>query len=106
MNGYKTGVHCLGCGAKRVVSGRAEDWIQVHGDEHSPAANGPVRSWDLPPEPGPEVTAVRDVDGDEWAREMDGWIMPTRDGIGYYAAPWRELLQHAPLVDVTPEAKP
>lgn len=63
--------------------------------------------WDVPPEPGLEVTVVRDCDGDLWWRTSHGWktsqtatAPPVVPG---GAAPWRTLLLYVPLLDVTAE---
>ncbi len=57
------------------------------------------RTWSLPPEPGPEVTAVRDAEGAVWRLHDDGaWH--------YLAArrAWGSLLaDFGPLADATEE---
>ena len=63
--------------------------------------DGP-RRWALPDEPGPEVTAVRDRDGDVWYRTVDGWKL-NPDPM-YVGDTWAQVLQNAPLTDVTPAA--
>ncbi len=65
------------------------------------APDGP-RTWQLPDEPGPEVTAVRDRDGHRWVRFAFGWRLdvPKRPGHG---REWQALLyDRAPLADATP----
>jgi hypothetical protein len=72
-----------------------------------PAEDPQPRTWALPAEPGPEVTAVRDADGDRWVRVGDGWGMQTgHPGPGGSthvhvgrARTWLEVLVFAPLVD-------
>lgn len=60
----------------------------------------------FPPEPGPEVTHVRDVDKDVWERDATpnglGWLLRSRGLI----ASWPDLADYAPLEDVTPEPAP
>lgn len=61
------------------------------------------RRWEVPSEPGPEVTAVRDRDGDVWKRAENGaWEMMLERGV-LLAGSWEDLLWHAPLTDVTGE---
>jgi len=59
----------------------------------TPESSSP-RTWELPPEPGPEVTAIRDCDGDVWARLGNSW-----EGGGHSAVAWHELLVYGPLTD-------
>lgn len=59
------------------------------------------RTWELPPEPGPEVTRLRDGDGDFWTRIGSAW-----EGGGHSAVAWHELLVFGPLVDATEETTP
>lgn len=67
------------------------------------------RTWSLPPEPGPEVKAVRDQDKHLWTHEPDGWIYRTGISQGggteiVYRLPWASLYRyHAPLTDATGE---
>ncbi len=61
------------------------------------------RTWSLPPEPGPEVTAVRDHDGDLWHRDPDGWWRLHRKTWSGTARQWGELLEFGPLTDATNE---
>lgn len=52
--------------------------------------NGPyVRKWSLPPEPGPEVLALEDEDGDVWVRDGEYWCH------GEYRALWVQLFEVA-----------
>jgi hypothetical protein len=69
-----------------------------------------MTTWDLPPEPGPEVTTVRDRDGDTWERDGKGiWRVTTPLPPGHVYYPpitpwrtWRHLLQdYGPLTDAT-----
>jgi hypothetical protein len=47
-------------------------------------------------EPGPEVRAVRDVDGEIWSRDPDGdgWVY---DRDSSFSVPWNHILGWAPL---------
>ena len=57
------------------------------------------RTWSLPAEPGPEVTALRDSAGDIWNRHNDRWCFTS----GVTLA-WVDLLfAWAPLTDATGE---
>jgi hypothetical protein len=47
-------------------------------------------------EPELEVTKVRDVVGDLWTRDEDGWNYR-----GLLGKPWLYVLEYAPLTDVT-----
>jgi hypothetical protein len=64
--------------------------------------DGP-RRWQLPAEPGPEVTAVRDARGDLWNRQRrGGWRLDRPMGALWS---WATLIrQEGPLTDVTPAA--
>jgi hypothetical protein len=60
-----------------------------------------LRTWDLPPEPGPEVTAVRDCNGHVWTRlAWNSWHHNA------YRLYWRDLFDNglAPLTDASGEA--
>lgn len=64
--------------------------------------HGEPRSWQLPPEPGPEVKAVRDYQGDLWARRPDGWGWALSAENNLWG--WQALLMdYGPLTDVTHE---
>lgn len=71
--------------------------------------SAPARlSWDVvvPPEPGPEVTAVRDKDDDRWKRVGDGWSLdvPPRRNHKYVSWSWHDLMvRFGPVVDVSDE---
>ncbi len=60
------------------------------------------RTWSLPPEPGPEVTAVRDSDGDVWKREGDLWVVWHGDE-RWYERTWDRLASFYPLTDASAE---
>jgi hypothetical protein len=73
----------------------------------------PPRTWELPPEPGPEVTRLRMVDADGplddvFVRDDDGWWLD-EGGRGFR---WRDVLGMASmagggwLVDATEETTP
>jgi hypothetical protein len=49
-------------------------------------------------EPGPEVTAVKDVDGDVWVRVDGGWRMSRSMSGNVW--PWSSVLESAPLTEV------
>lgn len=82
------------------------DWHTARMPEPS---TGP-RTWSLPPDPGPDVTAVRDRQGRVWTREEDGWIYresrpsPRIDVV--YRTTWAGLFMqgHSPFTDATTEA--
>jgi hypothetical protein len=63
--------------------------------------DGLPRVWSLPAEPGPEVTAVRDLDGCLYMRIGGKWLW---DGNPNYAYRWRELLGLMPLSDASKTA--
>lgn len=66
-----------------------------------PNETPPPRVWSLPAEPGPEVTRVRDCDGDAWNRvHAGGWSLN-----GGYPSSWVGVLQFGPLTDATPTGK-
>lgn len=52
------------------------------------------------PEPGPEVVAVKDCDGDIWPRASHGWLIP---GFSSTAADWDVVATYEPLEDWTHE---
>ncbi len=56
------------------------------------------RTWSLPAEPGPEVKAVRDCDGQVWRRDPGVWFIGKR-GAGGTALPWGDLLRFGPLTE-------
>ena len=62
------------------------------------------RVWSLPPEPGPEVTRLRDCRGHHWDRlapSSNGWL--PRDAQPSIWATWGRLLtEWGPLTDATP----
>jgi len=90
-----------------AVRGYADHaWVRAVADHAYRAGlaadRAPVGRWELPAEPGPEVLAVRDEDGDVWTRAADGW---TCSGMSITRVrPWREVLSFAPLIDVTADA--
>jgi hypothetical protein len=49
-------------------------------------------------EPGPEVTAVQDVDGDVWVRVDGGWRLSRSMSGNVW--PWSSVLESAPLTEV------
>lgn len=58
--------------------------------------------WELPAEPGPAVTHVRDRFGRVWRRPVTGRNWQTIDG--RLGCPWPEIIGgYGPLVDVTGE---
>lgn len=62
-----------------------------------------ARTWGT--EPGPEVTKVRDREGDLWFRVSSGWSCPAREteemARQIPALPWSSVLNYAPLTDET-----
>lgn len=74
------------------------------------------QTWALPAEPGPEVTAVRDVDGNHWAHRswpfhQDGslaergtsWVWVSTDG---ERCRWQTLVLRGPLTNATDASHP
>lgn len=57
--------------------------------------------WTAPPEPGPEVAAVRDKHGRRWGRHAGLWCY-TDDQLRHTHLYWHELFFSFPLTDVTP----
>jgi hypothetical protein len=84
-----------------------------HADEHL-FGERPTepRTWSLPPEPGPEVTAVRATEGAYgltlWRREPLAWNLRRADGkLLCSCRSWLRLLQrYGPLTDATGEVQP
>jgi hypothetical protein len=69
--------------------------------------------WALPPEPGPEITAVWDRGGCRWDRDAPGhwrWAAPGRRRAGHWhpdypeplILPWNALLSHHGPLTATP----
>jgi hypothetical protein len=92
--------------AGRVVDALAGDWLLV------PATVPTV--WELPLEPGPEVTGLWDRHGCHWQRDVPGhWLLvePADAGEGRVwhpvvpcVLPWQALVaEHGPLSAVPPE---
>lgn len=63
----------------------------------------PPKTWTLPPEPGPEVTHVKDRYRDVWRRGNGVWVY--RNSVGNEAIwPWNVLFEKGyPLTDVSAE---
>jgi hypothetical protein len=72
----------------------------------------PPQVWELPAEPGPEVTRLRDKDGDEWKRHVPPpWAKSASQSEWHsekrrLVVTWLGLLAYGPLVDCTPTDKP
>lgn len=68
---------------------------------------GTPRRWEFPPEPGPEVTHVRDAAGRVWRQpnlglQPDKVLWQWRTLGNELGRPWRELLDgFGPLTDVS-----
>lgn len=65
-------------------------------------------TWSVtyPPEPGPEVTAVRDEEGDIWRRYDNGWGWTTRRG-ETITHPWTDIFEYGLTVtDASHEQEP
>ena len=60
-------------------------------------------TWRMDPEPGPEVTAVRDAHGVTWRREDTLWWGNIGHGYEDHRQ-WHELLARGPLTDASGEA--
>lgn len=73
-----------------------------------PGVAAPPRTWSVvyPPQPGRQVTRVRDDEGDLWHRlnhpDGDAW-RADEDPEGRDPADWEELLGFGPLTDATHE---
>jgi hypothetical protein len=94
-------VRCVSVDYESPVPGRPMDrnWVE---HEHGPLVPA-VRTWDLPPEPGPEVRAVRTSYGSLYRRCATGWRLDGRpedeEGLD-----WPYLMSSAyPLTDATHE---
>lgn len=61
-------------------------------------------TWEASPEPGPEVTAVRDRSGVLWRRQHMAWS-PNVDHGDEVHRHWYDLLRRGPLVDASGEAQ-
>lgn len=78
---------------------------------HVRRAPEPPRTWALPAEPGPEVTAVRATqplysDFTLWLRiSAHDWQLTRNDGVGLTITDWRNLLLYGPLTDATHEER-
>lgn len=60
-----------------------------------------------PPEPGPEVTCVEDVDKDLWDRIEDGWLCRRQFGGVRFVESWSVVVaEFGPLTDATPAVTP
>lgn len=72
------------------------------------------RTWSVPAEPGPEVTAVRDREGTVWNRQPWPYLPNGAKGSGAFVwantrerMRWRMLVHdHGPLTDATAEVQP
>ena len=65
-----------------------------------PRDDAAPRVWSLPPEPGPEVTAVRDQLKDRFVRMNGGWQMAGHETCcADYVRQWEDL--RFPLTDAT-----
>lgn len=60
-------------------------------------------TWSADPEPGPEVTRVRDARGVVWRQDAGVWWADIGHGYEVYRE-WSHLLTRGPLADVTGEA--
>ena len=80
--------------ARVVLAVLAEDGLLVQ-------PSGAPRTWSLPPEPGPEVTAVRDGRGEVWNHDGGtsgfGWYRPN----GGRASWWWLIGCRSPLTDAS-----
>jgi len=69
-------------------------------------SNEEPRRWEMPAEPGPEVTRVVNRVGEVWERGADGWgWVGVKDGakVLTHHRSWRELLVgYGPLDEATP----
>lgn len=81
---------------------RAEAVLAALADTQAPSPT----TWSLPPEPGPEVTAVRDRRSDMHLRIETGWVLRGspmhKAGIGIT---WKNtVIRFGPLTDATSES--
>jgi hypothetical protein len=67
------------------------------------AVGGPegegARTWDLPPPPGPEVTAVLDCSDRRWERVDRGWQLCRERGLQPIETWWALFRANAPLTE-------
>jgi hypothetical protein len=59
-------------------------------------------SWSMDPEPGPEVTHVRDAHGVLWRHDDSGWWGDIGHGYDDFRQ-WHEVLRRGPLTDASSE---
>jgi hypothetical protein len=77
--------------AWRVREASEEDTVYLLRGEKGPrrvSGEAMISVWELPVEPGPEVTVVRDCDGRLWTRADGWWIYRT----GTYTAQGVEIV--------------
>lgn len=88
---------------RNVISNLADEVLRLR-IQIATAEDEKALTWSLPPEPGPEVTALRDQDGDLWVRDPDGcW----RQDSGSAHMAWHDVLNEwGPLTDASAEATP
>lgn len=89
---------------RNVISNLADEVLRLR-IQIATAEDERTRTWSLPPEPGPEVTAVRDSAGIVWKRHPDQPVWTQQDIYPAYAALsalWHEVLRRGPLTDATP----
>lgn len=109
--GANTLVHCHRCGQSVTIpSATVATWTADHARQGH--CEPLPRSWSLPPEPGPEVTKIRDKDGSVWEREdiSRQWLWVSDDGSEAMVKPyedWADFLEgYGPLVDATQDTTP
>jgi hypothetical protein len=61
-----------------------------------------MQTWEMPAEPGAEVTAVRDRLDVRWRREDDLWWADIDHGYEVHRN-WPEVLSRGPLTDASNE---
>jgi hypothetical protein len=93
-------------GMLRCVSddgrGIGEPLFRTYVESFGPLIRETPRTWELPPEPGPEVRAVRTGRGYLYVRDGEWWLLRMPSG-GEMRTDWNALLLDAPLTDATAE---
>jgi hypothetical protein len=83
--------------ARELMPRMAAELAQLRAEVRELREAGQPGRWELPPEPGLDVTAVWDRDGDLWLHRGQGcWVT----GADREGAPWAEAMRYAPLVAV------
>jgi hypothetical protein len=108
----KDGLVCVRCKAPQILVEVCTLCQKEHCDTchplHACLIVEPQR-WVLPPEPGPEVTKLRDSREVFWVRYSNGWTLEDLSASGRKArgsVSWELVLGFGPLVDATQDTTP